>query len=355
MKEPSFPNAVPAGWGLSRRRACAREKPTAVSLQPRKACVYTLLHTHTLAHTRPGTGTRSSGHVSLAPRRRTLTPHPSGGSSPAGNAPHSPPPKAIGRRGGAALGARAARATLPTWRGRSRAKTGELGRLRSLARAVPAVVRRQAAGSSTGEPRWGGAWATGAGLLTGSAGGREGSRRALWSCSRRHAWLPGRRCRRRRKSHDGPAADLCLGSLLVTVPTQGASLFFSHFIFSPQSPPAPGSPACAPNLHPRRTRERPVPAMSLLFWDPSVSSSLSPPGEAHSLGATLSLPKLPAALLRPLFGGPGGGLETDTAPEESRVAKTWLREAAAPGVRESASPRAQQVQLRRASRLLERG
>lgn len=51
MKEPSFPNGVPAGWGLSSRRACAREKPTAVSLQPQKACAHTLLHTHTHSHT----------------------------------------------------------------------------------------------------------------------------------------------------------------------------------------------------------------------------------------------------------------------------------------------------------------
>ena len=130
------------------------------------------------------------------------------------------------------------------------------------------------------------------------------------------------------------------------------SLLISYFH---SSPPAPGSPACAPNLRPQRTRERPVPAMSLLFWDCSVSSSLSLPGEARSPGAALSLPQLPAAQLRPLFGGREGGLERDVAPEESRVAKTWLREAAAPGVRESKSPRTQQVQLRRTSRLLERG
>ena len=141
MKEPSFPNGVPAGWGLSSRRACAREKPTAVSLQPQKACAHTLLHTHTLAHTRPGTGTRSGGHVSLAPRRREHTPHPSGGSSPAATPPTLHPPKAIGRRGGAALGERAARATLPTLRCRRHATTGELRRLRCLARAVPAVVQ----------------------------------------------------------------------------------------------------------------------------------------------------------------------------------------------------------------------
>ena len=159
------------------------------------------------------------------------------------------------------------------------------------------------------------------------AGGRawRRPRRAPWSCSRRHAWLLGRRCRRRRKGRGGPSADLCLeGDLLSPLPPWAhPHLLFSLHVFTPV--PSRAWPSRQhPNPRPQRAPRRPVPAMSLLFWDRSASAALSPPREARSPGAARSLPQPPAARLGPLLGGRGGGLERGAAtPEDSGVAKTW--------------------------------
>lgn len=220
--------------------------------------VSTHSRTNTLTHTRPGA--RSGGHVRLAPRCRANTPHPGCGSSPAGDAPHSPPPESHwmskwrGTRGARGEGDPPRFAPQkPRHRGRARSgwrspagvgalgtwrPAGGSGRLRTFLR--DDGRQREAVGATAGKPRWSGELAAGAPLLTGAAGGQAWRLpwRTRWSCSRRHAWLPGRRCRRLRKSRSGHAA-----SLLSPLPPWAHPPFFSHFIFSLQHPLAPGSPA----------------------------------------------------------------------------------------------------------------
>lgn len=66
-----------ARWlGLSSRRACAREKPTAVSLQPPKASVLALPRAHAHTHSRThspgaGSGGTSAGLAGAARTRPT--------------------------------------------------------------------------------------------------------------------------------------------------------------------------------------------------------------------------------------------------------------------------------------------
>lgn len=328
IKEPRcFPNAVAAGEGLSSRRAGAREKPTAVSLQPPKACAHTLPHTHT----RPGA--RSGGHVSLARPRTAHTPHPGRGSSPPGDAPHSPPPEShwtwewrgTRRARGEDDPPRSAPQT-PRQGGRAR---GGWRRGATEARGAPGA--RPGAARGGRKPRRGGERAPGAQLLTGSAGRRAGrrggDRGALGGVAAGDTLgcLEGAAGGGGRASAAPPQTSASGGDLLPPLPPWAYTQtpFFSHFIFPLQSPPAPGSPACTPNPRPQRIRRRPVPAMSLLFWDRSALAALSPLGEARSPGAARSLTQLPAARLGPLLPKPWRRLEKDArAPEESGVTKT---------------------------------
>lgn len=173
------------------------------------------------------------------------------------------------------------------------------------------------------------------------AGGRawKRPRRAPRSCSRRHAWLLGRRCRRRRKGRSGPSAYLCLeGDLLSPLPPWAhPHLLFSPHVFTPVLSRA-WSSRQHPNPRPQRAPRRPVPAMSLLFWDRSASAALSPPREARSPGAARSLPQPPADRPGPLLGGRGGGW---------REAPPPLRTAELPRLGGPGSPRARQGQVQR--------
>lgn len=97
--------------------------------------------------------------------------------------------------------------------------------------------RREVAGAGRGS-RAGRERAAGALLLTGKADRRRAGRRpqrAPWSCSRRHAWLPGRLRRRRRKGCCGPSADLCLGDHLFSPlpPWAPPPLLLSLHFFTP--------------------------------------------------------------------------------------------------------------------------
>lgn len=152
---------------------------------------------HTLAHTRPGA--RSGGHVSPARPRRAHTPHPGRGSSPPGDAPHSPPPESHWTSGW--RGARGARGEGDPSRGEPQ-KPRHGGRARGGWRCRPREVRSAlgarpgavagcglARGAAGGGGRGDRAAAAGPGaggrraLLTGSAGrpagGRGGGRGAL--------------------------------------------------------------------------------------------------------------------------------------------------------------------------------
>lgn len=119
-----------------------REKPTAVSFEPRRRVrthSRTHTHTHTHLHTpvpgralRRARRPRAAAPSALAPPRPRL---PEPGATPL----ISHPPKAIGRRGGAAPGERAARTTLPAARRRHHATAG---RTRPGGDARPGDTRR---------------------------------------------------------------------------------------------------------------------------------------------------------------------------------------------------------------------
>jgi hypothetical protein len=307
---------------------------------------------HTLAHTRARAlshslpDARSGGHVSLARPRRAHTPHPSRAPRPRATPPIPHPPKAIGQKGGAAPGERAAKTTLPVARRRCRGAAGgrgarggpgrpaDQGGARSPRSPAPEGGRPAAAGSRAGR---GNDRRARCYSLARPAGGRAWGRprRAPRSCSRRHAWLPGRLCRRRRNGRCGPAADLYLGGDLFSPLPPGAPpplLLSLHFLDSSPLPRLLLVPE--PRTHvPTALPRRPVPAMSLLFWDRSVywqrcshTASSLPRRRVVPSPAACSPTGAPAWRL-------GRGPERGAAAlEESGVATGgWLWESGAPG------------------------
>lgn len=195
MREPrGFAIAGPAGVGQSRRRAGAREKPTAASLRPPEGvCSHTpaRARTRTLAHTRPAA--RSGGHGRLARPRGAHKPHPGRGSAPPGRRPPLPGRrKPLGRGRARRPGASPPRAAEAAPRGRAR---------RGWRRPARGRGQRPAAG--------------GARRRRGAGGGRAATygpgRRAPQSRRGSHARPPRRRCRRRRQGRGGRSADRGLG------------------------------------------------------------------------------------------------------------------------------------------------
>lgn len=269
-----------------------------MSLQPPKACTHAL--SHTPAHT---PGRALGGHVSLARQRGAHTPHPSRGPSPPGDAPRSPPAETHwteGWRG--AGGARRGPSPGPQGPRGGRARGARRTGLRGGAARGPGAGRGGGGGGvsrrEVGAGRGAGA---GALLLTGTAGRRAGlraARRARRTCSRRHAWLPGRLCGRRRKGRQGPAAALGLGGdLLSLLPPRAPSprplslhfftLVSSRAWFSRLSP----EPPSPPHSEEASASHKPF------VLAPLRSGCDLPTREARSPGAAWSLPQLPAARL----------------------------------------------------------
>lgn len=349
MKTPSFAKAC-GQVGAEPPEGLRREKPTAVTPAP-EACAHT--PAHTLARRALGRRARQPGSMVQSAR-----PTPAVAPRLQATPPTLHPRKAIGQRGGAALRELAARAGDPP-RSRSalqkpRQDWRDRGGWRCLARALPqapGLRRRQQLRTCPlcvrcGQLEAAGrrVQAAGAQLLTGSAGGRAWRQQRLlveWPPETRSAaW---KALQEVEEESEVALPQTCASGVTSCHrchPGRTPLLFSLHF--SLRCPPAPGAPACAPHLHPRRARRRQVPAMSLLFWDRSASAlgKLAPQAQPRFFSSYL--PAAEAAGWRP-----GKRVERDAAaPEESGVAKTWqlLLEAGAPGV----SPRAQRVQVRRA-------
>ena len=159
------------------------EAHCSVTPAPEGVCSHTPAHTHshTLARARARAGTSAS----LGRAERT-SPTPAAAPRPRATPPTPHPAKAIGRRGGAAPGERAAKTTLPAARLKSRAtlegaqrvegprQGGALGHQRpGWDSGRPWTCRRvrwrwrEAAGAAARKPRWGGEPAASAPLLTG--------------------------------------------------------------------------------------------------------------------------------------------------------------------------------------------
>lgn len=333
-------------WGAEQPEG-RREGEThcSVTPAPEGVCAHTPAHTHS-----PGRALRrarqplSAAHSAHAPPRpRLLAP----GRRPPLPTPRKPLDAGVARHPGSARregpspqrAADAAPRRESARRVEARGHGGARGSGRPAGnRDLQWTRRRGGGGGARRRARRGGEPAPDAPLLTGSAGRRAGRRGGgrgalggvaagdTLGCLEGAAGGGGR-------ASAAPPQTSASGMTSCHSPTLGIHThtpFFSHFIFPLQPPPAPGSPACAPNPRPQRTRRRPVPAMSLLFWDRSALAALSPPGEARSPGAARSLPQLPAAGLGPLLGGPGGGWrETRHGPR----GKWSCQDLAAPGAR----------------------
>lgn len=259
----------------------------------RRVRTHARTHSHTLARARAQAGTS----VWLGSAEQTR-PTPSVAPRPRATPPALHPLKAIGCRGGAALGERAARATLPALHRRSRATVGESaaggGAQPRLARSAPGDQPEAVAGCGLLDP------------TTGSRGGAGTGRRARrYLLAQPAGWRAGGRADRRegyRGALSGVAAGDTLGCLegaaggeqeprrprrkpLVTAPTLGAPpILFSLHFFTPV-PTRSWFSRLRPNPCSQRTQRRLMPAMSLLFWDQSVSAALFPPQEGRSPGA----------------------------------------------------------------------
>lgn len=352
MKTPSFANAC-GQVGAEPLEGCGGRSPLQCHSSPQGVC------THSRTHTGPARAPVAGTSAWFGGAERT--PHPTSGSSPAGDAPHSPPPKSHwteGWRG--AQGARSEGGRPPClrfalqkprqdWRGRggwrclARALPPAPGLRQRQLRTCPAVCVRVGLREAAGrEAAVGRVQAAGAQLLTGSAGGRGGSHGSWWSCRRRHAWLPGRRCRRWKESRGGPAADLCFrGHLLSPLPPWAHPASFLTSFFTPVS-----SRRCS-RLRPESTssaRSEGAGASHEPFvLGPFSIRSALPPGEGGSLLPRHSPGSSPATCgrLRPLVGGRGRGWRETRRPQRKaelpRPGNSWKR-----GPR---SPRAQRVQV----------
>lgn len=246
-KTPSFANAC-GQVGAEPLEGCGGRSPLQCHSSPQGVC------THSCTHTRPARAPAAGTSAWFGGAERT--PHPTSGSSPAGDAPHSPPPKSHwtegwrGAQGARSEGGRPSLLAFCSAEAAPRLERSRRVEMRGQGSApgawpetaaaadLPRRVRAVLAAGSCGSGSRGGAGAGGGRTATywfrGLAGGRGGRRGSWWSCRWRHAWLPGRRCRRWKKSRGGPAADLCFrGHLLSPLPPWAHPASFLTSFFTP--------------------------------------------------------------------------------------------------------------------------
>lgn len=329
-----LPKRCGGRWGAEQPEG-RREGEThcSVTPAPEGVCAHTPAHTHSPGRAlRRARQPRSAAHSAHAPPRpRLLAP----GRRPPLPTPRKPLDVGVARhpasaRRGRPSPQRAADAA-PRREGARRVEARGHGGARGSGRPAGSGGRPRT------RPRGGGGRCAAAGSRGGAGSGRQARRYLLARPAGRRAGRRGGgrgalggvaagdtlRCLEGaaggggRASAAPPQTSASGGDLLPPLPPWAYTQtpFFSHFIFSLQSPPAPGSPACTPNQHPQRTRRRLVPAMSLLFWDRSALAALSPPGEARSPGTARSLTQPPAARLGPLLRGPGGSWRETPGPQ----------------------------------------
>lgn len=340
------------------------EAHCSVTPAPEGVCSRTPAHTHshTLARARARAGTSAP----LGRAGRT-SPTPAPAPRPPGDAPHSPSRENHWTSGWRGTGERATRATLPpraaqaALLGRARSGCRRRAEERRLApRAPPGAAagsgfaraaaggggrRREAAGGSgRGGPEAAVGRGAGSGrqarcyLLARPARGRawRRPRRARWSCSRRHASLPGRRCRRRRKGRGGTSTSR-VTSCHRSHPGRTPHLLVSLHVFTPVR-----SRAWFSRLRPKPTSPAPSEEAGashepFVLGPLRVGSALLA-REARSLGAAWSLPQLP------------GWGRFSKAGEGTGEAPGPLRKAELPRPGGPGSPRARLEQVQRISR-----
>lgn len=257
---PSFANAC---WqvGAEPLEGCGGRSPLQCHSSPQGVC------THSCTHTRPARAPAAGTSAWFGGAERT--PHPTSGSSPAGDAPHSPPPKSHwtegwrGAQGARSEGGRPSllafcsaeaaprleRSRRVEMRGQGSAPGAwpETAAAADLPRRVRAVRLREAAGR---EAAVGPVQAAGAQLLTGSAGWRAGveAGAALGGVAAGDTLgcLEG-------AAGGGRRAEVALPQTCASGVTSchrshpGRTPLLSSLHFSLRCPPAPGAPACAPN------------------------------------------------------------------------------------------------------------